>query len=143
MDVAILPLIRVLARYLQSSDTQLMKLFSIEKIRKGDLKITEAKQGKHIVGHRNYEELVMRGKNPSIFEHTDPQKLLTEYGGTGVKGWRCFETVIGFDGYVEIVDFKQFIGYSVEELTGIKTATTMGKIHYAKDGAHIVPFVKR
>jgi hypothetical protein len=31
------------------------------------------------------------------------------------------------------------IGYAVDEATGESTATTWGKIHYAKDGVHIVP----
>lgn len=39
----------------------------------------------------------------------------------------------------EVVDFQEFISYHVNENTGVKTPTTKGKIHYAKDGVHIVP----
>ena len=45
----------------------------------------------------------------------------------------------GTHGYQEIINFNEFIGYSVERETGKKTATSWGKIHYAKDGIHIVP----
>ncbi len=115
----------------------------IEKIRNGEVKIVADKQGKHTVGHRNYEDLVKKERHPSLFSHPDPQKLLNEFGGTGIKAYDCSETVVGMAGYVEIVDFKQFIGYSVlPDGTG-KTATTLGKIHYANEGAHIIPFVKR
>jgi filamentous hemagglutinin len=45
----------------------------------------------------------------------------------------------GAAGYREIVDFGECIGYSVRLDTGERIATTWGKIHYAKDGVHIVP----
>lgn len=115
----------------------------IEKIRKGEVKIIADKQGKHIVGHKNYQQDVKKGENPSIFIHPDPQKLLTKYGGTGIKDIKSLETVVGNAGYKEIVDFNQLIGYSVERSTNKQMATNLGKIHYAKDGAHIVPYVKR
>ena len=38
-----------------------------------------------------------------------------------------------------MVDFGEFIGYDVNLDTKIKTPTSWGKIHYAKDGTHIVP----
>jgi tetratricopeptide (TPR) repeat protein len=115
----------------------------IERIRSGEVKISEAKQGKHIVGHRNYKVLIEGGRNPSIFSHPDPQKLLMEYGGMGIKASDSLETVTGIASYKEIVDFKQIIGYAVDEQTKVKMATTLGKIHYAKDGVHIVPFIKK
>jgi tetratricopeptide (TPR) repeat protein len=111
-----------------------------ETLQKGEIKIAKDKQGKHIKGDPNYEQLVKDKKNPSIFEHPDPEKLIREHGGTGIKNKG---DVPGMAGYVEIVDFGEFIGYSVNQRTGEKIATTMGKIHYAKDGAHIVPYAKR
>jgi tetratricopeptide (TPR) repeat protein len=110
----------------------------IEAIRKGEVKIVADKQGKHIAGHHNYED-----KYRSILTHPDPQKLLTEYGGTGFKAHDSLEAISGVAGYKEVVDFKQVIGYAVDRETKEKTATTLGKIHYAKNGAHIVPFVKK
>ena len=93
------------------------------------LKIKSDSQGKHIEGRWNYE------KKKSILEHQNPQELVLKHAGTGLgeKG------VIGEAGYIELVDFGEFIGYDVNETTKIKTPTTWGKIHYAKDGTHIVP----
>ncbi|MBR5539642.1 MAG: hypothetical protein IKU61_07065 [Clostridia bacterium] len=39
----------------------------------------------------------------------------------------------------ETVDFKKIIGKYVDPQTGKAYDTTMGTIHYSKDGAHIVP----
>jgi hypothetical protein len=74
----------------------------VERIRKGEVKIIEAKQGKHIIDHRNYQELISDGKNPSIFSHPDPQKLLTQYGGTGIKANDSLETIAGIASYKEV-----------------------------------------
>ena len=41
----------------------------------------------------------------------------------------------------EIVDFGKIIGDCVDLKTGAKTPTTWGKIHYSKDGVHIVPYI--
>jgi len=99
---------------------------------KANLKIQGDKQGKHIVGHRNYKASI----NKSIFEHPEPERLVNKFAGKGIK-----ETKItpGTSGYQEVVDFKEFIGYVVDRNNGRHTTTTWGKIHYAKDGVHIVP----
>ncbi len=118
------------------------RLFREDSLRKGSLKIHEGKQGKHIVGHPNYEDIVKRKllPKPSIFEHPDPNRLLRDFAGTGIK----MNGDIPFtSGYVEVVDFKEFVGYVVVPNTKEKIATTMGKIHYAKDGAHIVPYTPK
>lgn len=106
----------------------------------GVLKFHEGKQGKHIEGHPNYKDLKKRGEHPSIFKHPDPDRLLREHAGTGIKN---VGDIPGMPGYKEIVDFGEFIGYSVNEKTGKKLATTRGKIHYGKDGVHIVPTAPR
>jgi filamentous hemagglutinin len=72
----------------------------------------------------------------SIFEHPNPQKLITEFSGKGIKEINQYP---GIPCYQEIVNFQEFIGYVVDRETGEKIATTWGKIHYAKDGVHIVP----
>lgn len=97
-----------------------------------NLKIQGDKQGKHIVGHKSYDPLL----NKSILEHPDPQKLVRDFAGTGLKVNQIYPGSFGFQ---EIVNFKEFIGYSVHPQTGEKIATSWGKIHYAKDGVHIVP----
>ena len=95
-----------------------------------NLKIQWDKQGKHIQAHKNFQT------NRSILEHPDPQKLAHDFCG---KGMRNANRQVGTAGYKEIVNFKEFIGYVVDWETGEKIATSWGKIHYAKDGIHIVP----
>jgi filamentous hemagglutinin len=89
----------------------------------------EGKQGKHIPGHNNY----IPGK--SILTHPDPQALLDSHAGTGtpVRG------TYGQPGFVERVDFGQDIGLWVDQSTGVSAPTSIGRIHYSSNGAHIVP----
>ena len=83
------------------------------------------RQGKHIVGHKNY----ITGK--SIFSGTikDAENLMKQYSGKG--------TPAGVG--KERVDFGKVIGYYVDKETGKKYPTTMGIIHSSKNGKHIVP----
>ena len=87
--------------------------------------LSEDKQGKHIVGHKNYIE------GRSIFDGTidDAIKLVNKFDGKG--------TSIGQG--KERVDFGKVIGYYVDKATGRKCPTTVGIIHVSKDGKHIVP----
>jgi hypothetical protein len=39
----------------------------------------------------------------------------------------------GTPGYKELVDFGELIGYHVNEITGTKTPTPWGTIHYSKN----------
>ncbi|MCM1194641.1 MAG: polymorphic toxin type 50 domain-containing protein [Firmicutes bacterium] len=89
------------------------------------LQVHSGRQGKHIVGHNNYS----LGK--SVFSGTieDAQRLIHEFSGKGTK----------LPNGRERVDFKKPIGYYVDQNTSVKTITTIGIIHYSKDGAHIVP----
>jgi tetratricopeptide (TPR) repeat protein len=96
-----------------------------------DLKIDWGKQGKHIKDHENYKILDKK----SILVHSDPQKLFDKCGGKGMP----HRGNPGVAGYQEIEDFGEFIGYAVNYETGEQIATNWGKIHYAKDGVHIVP----
>lgn len=104
------------------------------RLKSSNLKIQWDKQAKHLPGKQNYQQ----GK--SIFEHRDPQKLVNEFAGKGIK---ASNSIPGTSGYREIVNFKEYIGYHVNRETGEKIATTWGKIHYAKDGVHIVPTLPR
>ncbi len=87
--------------------------------------IQKDKQGKHLVGHRNYKV------GRSIFSSTleDAENLVKQYAGTGI--------AIGAER--ERIDFGKIIGQYVDQETGQKYPTTIGIIHYAKDGCHIVP----
>ncbi len=103
-----------------------------EILKRANLTIEWDKQGKHILGHKNYFAKDLK----SIFAHSDPQRLLRDFAG---KGLRNSKKIPGSPGYKEVVDFGEFIGYSIDPNTGEKIATTWGKIHYSKDGVHIVP----
>ncbi len=86
-------------------------------------KIRFDKQGKHIPGHNNFR----LGKSKWV--HPDPQALLTQFGGTGVRTAQR-----------ELVDFQIFVGYYVDLEIETRTPTTRGVIHYDNaGGAHIVP----
>lgn len=92
--------------------------------------IHEGQQGKHIPGHNNFQ--------PGKSELTDPnpQRLLQEGAG---RGQQIGDTPIGQPGSKERVDFGRTIGNYVDPVTGEKTPTTNGIIHYGSRGAHIVP----
>ncbi len=96
----------------------------------------EAKQGKHLLGHRHYLEKLKKQEYPSILTHPNPQKLVNQFAGTGFTEGT---SAPGVAGYKEVIDFGEIIGYAVDLTTKKKTLTTWGKIHYAKDGVHIVP----
>ncbi|MBR5539390.1 MAG: hypothetical protein IKU61_05770 [Clostridia bacterium] len=88
-------------------------------------KIHAGKQGKHILGHNNYQ----KGKSILNISNETAQKLVDKYSGTGRR--------IGSN--KEIVDFKRIIGKYVDPKTGKTYDTTVGTIHYSKTGTHIVP----
>ena len=97
-------------------------------LKSDNLKIQWDKQGKHIQGHKNY----VAEKNKSIFTHKNPQKLIKDFAGTGLKD---SSSLPGIPGYKEVVDFGEVIGYDVHpQIYGHMTPTTWGKIHYSKDG---------
>lgn len=86
-------------------------------------------QNKHIRGKHNF--LQTKGE----WTHPYPEQKLKEVAGRGQK-------VIGLPGeagYKERVDFGEVIGYYVNKDTSERIPTTMGIIHYSKEGAHIVP----
>lgn len=88
-------------------------------------KIHIGKQGKHILGHNNYQ----KGKSILNISTNDAQKLINKYSGKGRK--------IGTSR--EIVNFKKVIGKYVDPKTGKSYDTTVGTIHYSKSGTHLVP----
>ena len=88
-------------------------------------KLNAGAQGKHIPGHKNYEP------GRSIFRGSlaDAQALIDRFAGTGTK--------VGTN--KERVDFGEVIGIYVNEEGTVREPTTVGQIHYSKNGAHIVP----
>ena len=87
--------------------------------------INEDKQGKHIVGHKNY----IPGRSILTISISEAQELIDKYSGTG--------TVIG--DHKERIDFGRVIGKYVDKDTGKESETTIGIIHYSNTGVHIVP----
>jgi RHS repeat-associated protein len=85
-------------------------------------KVNIARQGKHVVGHKNY----IPGRSRLT---ADPTKL-AERAGTGKQ---VGEIPVGSPGSKERIDFGEVIGYWNDQ------PTTKGIIHYSKDGIHIVP----
>ncbi|MBM3191989.1 MAG: hypothetical protein FJZ63_04995, partial [Chlamydiae bacterium] len=73
---------------------------------KTNLTIKPDAQGKHLIGHKNYEPW----RNRSITEHPDLQSLVNKFAGTGIKKGPIRP---GAPGYKETIDFKEFIGYFV------------------------------
>ncbi|MFW9877243.1 MAG: polymorphic toxin type 50 domain-containing protein, partial [Candidatus Thorarchaeota archaeon] len=57
----------------------------------------------------------------SIFIHKDPQKLTKKYAGKGIRDSNISP---GKPGYKEIVNFKEYIGYDVNRITGEKWKTS-------------------
>jgi len=102
-------------------------------LKNGTLKINWGKQGKHIIGDKNY----ITNSNKSIWgcsvEKT--QSLIDTYAGTGRRARNSLVEIPGKAGYQEVVNF--------DKETGKSLATTWGKIHYAKNGIHIVPYLPK
>ena len=89
------------------------------------LKINLSKQGKHIIGHSNYKP----GRSELTISISEAESLVKTYSGKG--------KTIGSN--KERIDFERIIGNYVDPITGDKYPTTIGIIHYSKNGTHIVP----
>lgn len=96
----------------------------------GKLKIEEGKQGKHIVGHNNFRP------GSSEVTHPDLQTLIDKFAGTGQAVNNVPRSQPGFK---ERVDFEVIIGNFVDIRDNTNTPTTIGIVHYARNGVHIVP----
>ena len=91
--------------------------------------LRKGKQDLHTPGTANHTEAIARGETTrSEFTHPDPQGLLDKFANPNAT-----------TGTKETVNFGEIIGNDVNHTTGIKTPTTLGKIHYGKGVAHIVP----
>ncbi len=96
-----------------------------------NLTILEGKQGKHIIGHNNYKP----GHSYITVSLQEAQELVNKYAGTGhinrdkTGRWQNTETI----------EHDAIIGVDIDNRSGLKTETNIFKIHYAKNGTHIVP----
>lgn len=97
--------------------------------KRGNAKIHQGRQDKHIEGTNNYRQQKAGEKNPSILTE-DADKLLKAGAGRGV----------GTGKNKERVDFDKVIGKYYDRTTNQYYDTTRAMIHYDSNrNAHIVP----
>lgn len=100
------------------------------------LDIETGKQGKHIKGHNNYKP----GKSYLSITTEEAQALVNKYAGTGEiqrdgnGKWKHTEV---------ITQNKKNIGCVVSVIDGKEYPTSSFKIHYSKNGVHIVPYTRK
>lgn len=109
-------------------DTAISKTIRSGKV---ELKIDSGKQGKHIKDHNNFIE----GRSYITIPVEKAQEFVDMYAGTGT----LLRNSKGKWNKQEVIITDQFIGYDVNNLTGIETITKTFKIHYSNKGTHIVP----
>ena len=125
-------------RYNKSTDKENLKMFEKDSklksaIRSGkyNLKVHEGKQGKHIAGHNNY----VGGRSIITISSEKLQSLIYKHAGTG----DIIRTRKDTWNNKEVVDFGESIGEYIDRETGERMQTSVGTIHYSKDGIHVVP----
>ena len=95
--------------------------------------IHEGKQGKHILDHNNYK----RGNSYISITPEECQDLVNKYSGAGKLEYKSN----GAFNSKELITLDHDIGW-VLDLDGKWVKTNKFKIHYSKDGTHIVPTLK-
>lgn len=125
-------------RYNKSTDKENLKMFEKDSklksaIRSGkyNLKVHKGKQGKHIAGHNNY----VGGRSIITISSEKLQSLIFKHAGTG----DIIRTRKDTWNNKEVVDFGEPIGEYIDRETGERIQTSVGTIHYSKDGVHVVP----
>ena len=93
--------------------------------------IEEGKQGKHILGHKNYKD----GRSYLKVSAEEAQRLVDQYAGTG----QIKRDSKGHWTNKEFVSADHIIGVVVDANTGEPIETSRFSIHYSKNGVHIVP----
>lgn len=107
------------------------------------LAIHKSKQRKHILGTKEYIEYVKTyekkdkyGPSRLTISEEDAQLLVDKYRGTGIllrnKNGEWMKTEV-------ITMHPDNIGIAVNDISGVEADTSTFKIHYSKDGTHIVP----
>jgi filamentous hemagglutinin len=89
--------------------------------------VHEGQQGKHVPGHQNFD--------PTRSTLTaDPNELIGRAGS----GEQVGAVPVGQAGSKERIDFGEEIGL-YRDKDGNTAPTTVGLVHYSRNGAHIVP----
>lgn len=83
------------------------------------------KQNKHIIGTKEY----IPGRSIITISPMTLDKLVKKYKGHGTNAGNGKERI----------NFKEVIGYYIDNETGKKYPTTYGIVHYSKTGFHVVP----
>ena len=110
------------------------KGYRTTKVNLNNLEIEISKQNKHLENPNEYKVSLANGQQKSII--TVSLDSLKGYVGTGQQ---VGKTEIGLPGSKERVNFNKNIGIYIDPVTGDRTPTTMGIIHYSKNGYHVVP----
>ena len=110
------------------------KGYRTTKVNLNNLEIEISKQNKHLDNTNEYKVSLANGQQKSII--TVSLDSLKGYVGTGQQ---VGKTEIGLPGSKERVNFNKNIGIYIDPVTGDRTPTTMGIIHYSKNGYHVVP----
>ena len=110
------------------------KGYRTTKVNLNNLEIEISKQNKHLENTNEYKVSLSNGQQKSII--TVSLDSLKGYVGTGQQ---VGKTEIGLPGSKERVNFNKNIGIYIDPVTGDRTPTTMGIIHYSKNGYHVVP----
>ncbi|WP_277287161.1 polymorphic toxin type 50 domain-containing protein [Sneathia sanguinegens] len=95
---------------------------------KAKLTVNQGKQGKHILGHNNYQG------GSYVFDTIDIQKLVNKYAGNG-------DLKISKNKWnnIEFIEYNENIGIFVNIDKTERYETKRFSIHYSKTGVHIVP----
>lgn len=105
--------------------------------------VAPGQQRKHIPGTQEYSQYVKKleklgqyGPSRLSITQEEVQTLVDRYHGTGILGKRKDGTWSSIE---EITVHTESVGTAVNNLTGAEADTTVFKIHYGKNGTHIVP----
>lgn len=103
------------------------------------LTVYQYDQSKHFKGGDKYNEYMKTHEYPPSYltiSEKEVQELVDKYHGTGILKLNNKGEVVPVE---LIVDNNMEIGYAVNNLNGEKVKTTGFKIHYSRNGTHIVP----
>lgn len=114
--------------YILYQDDKLKKKIRSPEVNKT---IEEGKQGKHILGHKNYKD----GRSYLRVSAAEAQRLVDQYAGTG----QIKRDSKGHWTNKEFVSADHIIGVVVDANMGETIETSRFSIHYSKNGVHIVP----
>lgn len=103
------------------------------------VKIKSGRQRKHIKGTKEFNDYLEKNGIPPSYLTIDEIKineLIDAYHGFGILKLDKNNQVISSE---VIIDNNDPIGYVIDNQTGKEIETTAFKIHYSKEGQHIVP----